>query len=125
MVTTKTNQNSKNFNEVNIFSRLGKYTIRPVGKVADSRADRVDSIKEGKIMSEEVEENVPIFLSFSNLGVKINGRQILQNVSGKVHPGEMLAVMGPSGKRIILFCSARKLVSLVFSLPTVSYRFIS
>ena len=51
-------------------------------------------------MSEEVEENVPIFLSFSNLGVKITDRQILQNVSGKVHPGEMLAVMGPSGKRI-------------------------
>ena len=49
-------------------------------------------------MSEEVEENVPIFLSFTNLGVKINDRQILQNVGGKVHPGEMLAVMGPSGK---------------------------
>lgn len=48
-------------------------------------------------MSEEVEENVPIFLSFTDLGVKINDRQILQNVSGKVHPGEMLAVMGPSG----------------------------
>ena len=69
-----------------------------VGKVAESGADRVDSIKEGNIMSEEVEENVPIFLSFGNLGVKINDRQILQNVSGKVHPGEMLAVMGPSGK---------------------------
>jgi len=49
-----------------------------------------------------VEENVPIFLSFSNLGVKINERQILQNVSGKVHPGEMLAVMGPSSKYIAL-----------------------
>lgn len=54
-------------------------------------------------MSEEVDENVPIFLSFSNLGVKINDRQILQNVGGKVHPGEMLAVMGPSGKRRTLF----------------------
>ena len=49
-------------------------------------------------MSGDVEENVHIFLSFSNLGVKIDNRQILQNVSGKVHPGEMLAVMGPSGK---------------------------
>jgi ABC-type uncharacterized transport system YnjBCD ATPase subunit len=54
-------------------------------------------------MSEEIEENVPIFLSFSNLGVKINDRQILQNVSGKVHPGEMLAVMGTSCKRRTLF----------------------
>jgi len=80
-------------------------TLRYSGKVAELRtADRFDSIKEGKVMSEEVEENVPIFLSFCNLGVKINDRQILQNVSGKVHPGEMLAVMGPSGKWIILFC---------------------
>ena len=49
-------------------------------------------------MSEEVEENAPIFLSFTNLGVKIDDRQILKNVTGKVHPGEILAVMGPSGK---------------------------
>ncbi|XP_067048982.1 uncharacterized protein [Acropora muricata] len=48
-------------------------------------------------MIEEVEESVPIFLSFNDLSVKINDRQILQNVSGKVHPGEMLAIMGPSG----------------------------
>ena len=51
-------------------------------------------------MSGEVEENTQIFLSFTNLGVKIADREILQNVSGKVHPGEMLAVMGPSGKKI-------------------------
>lgn len=51
-----------------------------------------------RTMAEEGEENAPIFLSFNDLGVKINDRQILQNVSGKVHPGEMLAVMGPSGK---------------------------
>ena len=79
-------------------------------------AHKFDSTNESRIMSEEVEENVPIFLSFSNLGVKINDRQILQNVSGKVHPGEMLAVMGPSGKRIILFCliSCKKNISLAF-----------
>ena len=64
-------------------------------------------------MSEEVEENVPIFLSFSNLGVKINERQILQNVSGKVHPGEMLAVMGPSGKWINITLFNTKVKSLV------------
>lgn len=48
-------------------------------------------------MGEEAEENVPIFLSFNDLSLKINDRQILQNVSGKVLPGEMLAIMGPSG----------------------------
>lgn len=56
-------------------------------------------------MSGEVEENAQIFLSFSDLGVKIADRQILQNVSGKVHPGEMLAVMGPSGKKTVFHFS--------------------
>lgn len=55
-------------------------------------------------MIEEVEESVPVFLSFNEVSVKINDRQILQNVSGKVHPGEMLAIMGPSGRKISLKC---------------------
>lgn len=50
-------------------------------------------------MIEEVEESVPVFLSFNDLSVKINDKEILQDVSGKVHPGEMLAVMGPSGRK--------------------------
>ncbi|KAK2557724.1 ABC transporter G family member 22 [Acropora cervicornis] len=60
-------------------------------------------------MIEEVEESVPIFLSFNDLSVKINDRQILQNVSGKVHPGEMLAIMGPSGKTTLLNILAGRL----------------
>ena len=55
-------------------------------------------------MIEEVEESVPVFLSFNDLSVKINDRQILQNVSGKVYPGEMLAIMGPSGRKANLKC---------------------
>lgn len=35
---------------------------------------------------------------FKNVNVNIKNTQILHNVSGIVHSGEVLAVMGPSGK---------------------------
>lgn len=72
-----------------------------------------------------MEENVPIFLSFTDIGLKINGRQILENVSGKVHPGEMLAIMGPSGKCSNLLCRAFlekwHLHTIVMSIPCISF----
>ena len=37
-------------------------------------------------------------LTFQNLSVTINKRQILKDISGLAKQGEMLAVMGPSGK---------------------------
>lgn len=41
----------------------------------------------------------PIELSFTNLSVKLDDkRQVLRNVSGLVKPGQVLAVMGPSGE---------------------------
>ena len=42
-------------------------------------------------------EASPITLAFNNLKVEIDGKTILDNISGSVKPGEVLAVMGPSG----------------------------
>ena len=44
--------------------------------------------------------STPITLTFNNLRVFIDSRKVLDNVSGSVKPGEVLAVMGPSGKHL-------------------------
>ena len=43
-------------------------------------------------------ERMSMTLAFENLTVEIEGKTILDNISGHVKPGEVLAVMGPSGK---------------------------
>ena len=40
-------------------------------------------------------------LVFKNLAVKIGKRDILSDVSGLAKPGEVMAIMGPSGKEWI------------------------
>lgn len=58
-------------------------------------------------------DSSPMTLTFNNLQVFIENRKILDNVSGCVKPGEVLAVMGPSGKaRTFLYALS---LSLTFS----------
>lgn len=45
----------------------------------------------------------PTELTFTNLTVKLDKRQVLKNISGVVKPGQVLAVMGPSGESDIKY----------------------
>ena len=55
------------------------------------------------VSSGETDRNVhqihlPINLKFRNLSVKANDKLILENVFGEFLPGEIVAIMGSSGK---------------------------
>ena len=45
----------------------------------------------------------PITLSWSDLAYQVKGKKILDGVSGQLASGQLLAVMGPSGKFLFTF----------------------
>ncbi|CAO3632026.1 unnamed protein product [Cunninghamella blakesleeana] len=47
----------------------------------------------GKLMT----EHTPTSLTFENICYTVNGREVLENATGMVRPGEVMAIMGPSG----------------------------
>ena len=51
---------------------------------------------------EDYPKHIPIHLKFQNLTVKAEEKVILENVSGEFLPGELVAIMGPSGSFIFL-----------------------
>ncbi|XP_057306202.1 uncharacterized protein LOC130644562 [Hydractinia symbiolongicarpus] len=42
-------------------------------------------------------QTIPIHLKFKKLNASVEGKKILQDISGEIKPGEVLAIMGPSG----------------------------
>ena len=55
-------------------------------------------------------DHIPASLHFSNISYSLDGRTILDNVSGSAKPGQLLAIMGASGagKSTFLDILARK-----------------
>ncbi len=61
-------------------------------------------------VSQLMADHVPATLHFSNISYTLNGRPILEGITGSVSPGQVLAIMGASGagKSTLLDILARK-----------------
>ena len=61
-------------------------------------------------VSQLMADHVPATLHFSNISYTLNGRPILEGITGSVRPGQVLAIMGASGagKSTFLDILARK-----------------
>jgi ABC-type multidrug transport system ATPase subunit len=83
------------------------YYSRKVNRQAGLGPIHLDEDDEGsKLMT----DHQPAALQFENISYNVNGKQILTNIIGSVKPGEVMAIMGPSGagKTSFLDILARK-----------------
>jgi ABC-type multidrug transport system ATPase subunit len=76
------------------------------GRNSDIRAIRLPEAEVSQLMA----DHVPAVLHFSDISYTLNGRPILEGITGSVRPGQILAIMGASGagKSTFLDILARK-----------------
>ncbi|KAH9954037.1 hypothetical protein BC827DRAFT_1245250 [Russula dissimulans] len=75
-------------------------------RTSDIGAIRLPDAEVSQLMA----DHVPATLHFSNISYTLNGRSILEGITGSVRPGQVLAIMGASGagKSTFLDILARK-----------------
>lgn len=73
------------------------------GKAHASNGTTIKSRHNGDFSGKGRTKQPGLELNFQHVNLNIKGKQILQDVSGLAKPGEILAVMGPSGKLFFEF----------------------
>jgi hypothetical protein len=71
--------------------------LSPTFNMPDSHADDIEKNENPFLIPP------PITLSWSDLAYQVKGKKILDGVSGQLASGQLLAVMGPSGKFLFTF----------------------
>jgi len=79
------------------------------GKFPTNRIEPIDMSEAGdpqSLFSEEPTMKEGANLVFKEVSVKIKHKTIIHNISGVVKSGQLLAVMGPSGRSYVFFLGA-------------------
>ena len=75
-------------------------TLNPIGESRTSTPSTIINVPEEDKMTRT---HAPITLEFDSLTFGTAGKEILRGVTGRAEPGQVVAIMGPSGAGTRLF----------------------